>query len=191
MRADAREKRAALITAAWDLFAEDGPEVPLRTVAARADVGIATLYRHFPTREDLMVGLIEDMAGRVLAIIERHVADWDGRPEGWRGFVHEIAALKVAALAERSIAVIPVDGRVWVETEPVREEFLGAYRTILDLAASSGFVEDDLSPWRFHLGLAAVSRPMPEKAERFAPGQADWLIDTFIDGLQGRRAAHG
>lgn len=36
MRADAREKRAALITAAWDLFAVNGPEVPLRTVAAEA-----------------------------------------------------------------------------------------------------------------------------------------------------------
>ncbi|MEJ6550233.1 TetR/AcrR family transcriptional regulator [Corynebacterium sp. USCH3] len=185
MRADAREKKAALITAAWNLFALDGPDVPLRTVAAEAGVGIGTLYRHFPTRDDLVIGLIEDLADRLFDIIHRHVDSWDGSREGWRAFVHEIAAIKIAALAERTIAVTPFDGRVWTETEPLREQFLAAYRTILDLAAESGFVEPGLSQWRFHLGLAAVSRPMPEKAEHFAPGQAGWLIDTYITGLAG------
>lgn len=191
MRADAREKRAALIAAAWDLFALNGPEVPLRTVAAEAGVGIGTLYRHFPTRDDLVIGLIEDMAHRVLEIIDRPTGNWDGSAEGWRTFVHEAAALKVAALAERTIAVTPVDGRVWIDTEPLREHFLSAYQGILELAAASGFVEPGLSPWRFHLGLAAVSRPMPEKAESFAPGQAEWLVDTFIAGLAGNSGPRG
>ncbi|WP_420099481.1 TetR/AcrR family transcriptional regulator [Corynebacterium sp.] len=190
MRADAREKKAALITAAWNLFALDGPDVPLRTVAAEAGVGIGTLYRHFPTRDELVIGLIEDLASRVLDIIHRHVESWDGSRQGWRAFVHEIAAIKIAALAERTIAVTPVEGRVWTETEPLRGQFLAAYRMILDLAAESGFVEPGLSPWRFHLGLAAVSRPMPEKAEHFSPGQAEWLIDTYITGLEGSCARH-
>jgi AcrR family transcriptional regulator len=191
MRTDAREKRAALVTAAWELFALHGPEVPLRTVAAEAGVGIGTLYRHFPTRDDLVIGLIEEIADRVLTIIRRYTGGWDGDWGTWRSFVHEIAELKVAALAGPTVAVTPVDGPVWAATEPLREKFLDAYRGILDLAADSGFVDPGLTPWRFHLGVAAVSRPMPERAEAFAPGQADWLVDTFIRGLAGSSAPRG
>ncbi|MEY8566467.1 TetR/AcrR family transcriptional regulator [Corynebacterium sp.] len=191
MRSDAREKRAALIAATWDLFALHGPDVPLRTVAAEAGVGIGTLYRHFPTRDDLVTGLIEDIAERVVTIIRRYTDGWDGTWGTWRSFVHEIADLKLAALAGQTVAVTPVDSPVWVDTEPLRRRFLAAYRGILDLAADCGFVEPGLTAWRFHLGVAAVSRPMPERAESFAPGQAEWLVDTFITGLAGSSAPRG
>lgn len=53
-RADARANRAALLAGAARLFAEQGPDVPLEAVAREAGVSIATLYRHFPSREDLV-----------------------------------------------------------------------------------------------------------------------------------------
>jgi AcrR family transcriptional regulator len=52
-RADAARNFDAVLAAARALFAEQGPDVLLADVARRADVGAATLYRHFPTREDL------------------------------------------------------------------------------------------------------------------------------------------
>jgi AcrR family transcriptional regulator len=52
-RADASRNFDAIIEAGRELFAEFGTEVFLADVAARAGVGVATLYRHFPTREDL------------------------------------------------------------------------------------------------------------------------------------------
>ncbi len=48
LRADARQNRARLITAATEAFAEKGADAPLEDVARRAGVGIGTLYRHFP-----------------------------------------------------------------------------------------------------------------------------------------------
>ena len=63
MRADARAKRAAVLTAAVDVFTERGVDIPLDEVARRAGVGIATLYRHFPTREALITGAYVQQIG--------------------------------------------------------------------------------------------------------------------------------
>lgn len=54
MRADARRNRDALLRAAGDAFAERGVDTSLEDIAERAGVGIATLYRNFPTRETLI-----------------------------------------------------------------------------------------------------------------------------------------
>ncbi|CAM5306166.1 TetR/AcrR family transcriptional regulator [Leifsonia shinshuensis] len=53
-RADARQNADALVEAATELFAEAGVDVPARAIAARAGVGVGTLYRHFPLRSDLI-----------------------------------------------------------------------------------------------------------------------------------------
>ena len=57
MRADARRNYEALLTAARDLFLDQGPDAPLDEVAKRAGVGAGTLYRHFPTRDDLVAAV--------------------------------------------------------------------------------------------------------------------------------------
>src|SRR5918992_1701366 len=55
LRADAQRNREKLLAAATEAFAEQGEDVALETVAARAGVGIGTLYRHFPNRDALVV----------------------------------------------------------------------------------------------------------------------------------------
>ncbi|MFD0527883.1 helix-turn-helix domain-containing protein [Kitasatospora arboriphila] len=65
-RRDARRNREALAAAAADVFAELGLDAPLDVIARRAGVGNATLYRHFPTREDL-IGEVFRPAAAVLA----------------------------------------------------------------------------------------------------------------------------
>lgn len=57
MRADARRNYEALLAAARDLFQEQGPDAPLDEVAKRAGVGAGTLYRHFPSRNDLVAAV--------------------------------------------------------------------------------------------------------------------------------------
>lgn len=60
MRADAAKNVEAVLSAARELFGERGPDAPLDDVAKRAGVGNATLYRHFPTRSDLLVAVCAD-----------------------------------------------------------------------------------------------------------------------------------
>ncbi|MER6201039.1 TetR/AcrR family transcriptional regulator [Streptomyces sp. NPDC001586] len=58
MRADARKNRDQLLAAAGTAIAEQGVDVSMRDIARRADVGLATLLRHFPTREALLDALL-------------------------------------------------------------------------------------------------------------------------------------
>ncbi len=56
-RADARRNHEAVLVAAADAFVASGVQVPVRDIAARAGVGVGTIYRHFPTRADLIVAV--------------------------------------------------------------------------------------------------------------------------------------
>ena len=56
-RADARRNEAMLLEAAATAFVKSGVDVPVREIAARAGVGVGTIYRHFPTRADLIVAV--------------------------------------------------------------------------------------------------------------------------------------
>ncbi|GAA3154444.1 TetR/AcrR family transcriptional regulator [Nonomuraea salmonea] len=56
-RADARRNEKALLDAAAAAFVASGVDVPVREIAARAGVGVGTIYRHFPTRADLIVAV--------------------------------------------------------------------------------------------------------------------------------------
>ena len=60
LRADASRNRQAIIVAAREAFAEDGVGSSLDGIAIRAGVGNATLYRNFPTREDLLVAVMQE-----------------------------------------------------------------------------------------------------------------------------------
>ena len=56
-RADARRNGQALLDAAAEVFVASGVQAPVRDIAAKAGVGIGTIYRHFPTRADLIVAV--------------------------------------------------------------------------------------------------------------------------------------
>jgi AcrR family transcriptional regulator len=67
LRADAQRNRARILEAAESVFAAEGIEVPIDAVAAKAGVGVGTLYRHFPTKERLFEAI---MVERVTALAE-------------------------------------------------------------------------------------------------------------------------
>ncbi|MFJ9537601.1 TetR/AcrR family transcriptional regulator [Streptomyces sp. NPDC101225] len=56
-RADARRNKETLLSAAAEVFVTSGVEAPVRDIAAKAGVGLGTIYRHFPTRADLIVAV--------------------------------------------------------------------------------------------------------------------------------------
>ncbi|MBO4260068.1 TetR/AcrR family transcriptional regulator, partial [Streptomyces griseorubiginosus] len=56
-RKDARRNQQALLDAAAAVFVASGVDAPVRDIAAKAGVGVATIYRHFPTRADLVVAV--------------------------------------------------------------------------------------------------------------------------------------
>ncbi|MFN8195410.1 MAG: helix-turn-helix domain-containing protein [Nocardioidaceae bacterium] len=85
-RADARRNQLALLDAAAATFAASGVHAPVRDIAARAGVGVGTIYRHFPSRADLVVAVyhqqIDACAAAAPTLLEREaspsaaLADW-------------------------------------------------------------------------------------------------------------------
>jgi AcrR family transcriptional regulator len=66
LRADARRNRERILAAAWEAFAERGQDVQMDEVAQLAGVGVGTLYRHFPAKEDLVLELVrQSVAGSI------------------------------------------------------------------------------------------------------------------------------
>ena len=89
LRADARANRDRVLDAARALFAERGLDVPMREVARRAQVGPATLYRRFPTKQ----ALVEHAFTEELRACRQIVADGCADPDPWRGFSSVVAGL--------------------------------------------------------------------------------------------------
>ncbi|HUO38756.1 MAG TPA: helix-turn-helix domain-containing protein [Mycobacterium sp.] len=89
LRADAQLNRGRILAAAAELFAERGLGVPLEEIADRAGVGVATLYRRFPTRADLAAAAFERSISRYTDAVDRALAN----PRPWDGFCELIFEL--------------------------------------------------------------------------------------------------
>ncbi len=82
LRSDARENRDRVLDAARDLFGERGLDVTMREVARRAEVGPATLYRRFPTKQALVDEAFDHELRACRTIVQEGSAD----PDPWHGF---------------------------------------------------------------------------------------------------------
>src|SRR6476661_11080843 len=98
-RADARRNYDALIAAAREAFTEADRDASLENIARRAGVGIGTLYRHFPTRTDLIQAVyveeVEGLAGSAEDVADRE--PWDALVTWLYGFVGYIATKQALA----------------------------------------------------------------------------------------------
>lgn len=111
-RRDARRNREALAAAAADVFAELGLDAPLDVIARRAGVGNATLYRHFPTREDLIGEVFRPAAAVLAEAGEEALAAEDAwtAVEGYFTRIFELVATSrgINDLVTMAIPTVPV-----------------------------------------------------------------------------------
>ena len=94
LRADARRNREAIVHAARAVFAEAGLDAPLDAIVRRAGVGRGTLYRRFPSRDDLLLAIHEDN----LDSLEAVAVD---APNPDHAFVDVLVAAKEMLVADR------------------------------------------------------------------------------------------
>lgn len=154
MRADARRNRARILAAAEAVFAEKGASASTEEVAARAGVAIGTIFRHFPTKQDLLGALLKDLMARLADEANALIADGDPAVALYEFFtrvVEQAAAKKtvVELLAEAGVEVT-VDGPV---------EGLGrALGGLLERAQQAGSVREDVRLPEVMALLAATSQ---------------------------------
>ena len=144
LRADARRNREKLLAAATQAFAEEGDGVALEAVAARAGVGIGTLYRHFPSRDALVVAAYRHEVDALCAAAAERLA---GQPadEALRAWLERFADYIATkrAMGDALRAAAASDSPLFADT---RERILGALRLLLDAGAASGTLRADVEP---------------------------------------------
>lgn len=128
LRADAQDNRDRMVAAARDLFAERGLDVGMREVARRAQVGPATLYRRFPTRQALIDEAFAVELQSCRAIVVEGCADEDP----WRGFTSVIERLTTLNVRNRGF----VDA--FMSADPAADAFAEHRRELLGLLADLG-----------------------------------------------------
>ncbi len=143
LRADAERNRQRLITAAREVFAERGLDVPIEDIARHAGVGVATLYRRFPTRADLIAGAFEAK----MAAYADAVADALVKPDPWMGFCDYLQRVCAMQAGDRGFA------NVLTMTFPTAKRFEAerdrAYYSLVELigrAKAAGKLRTDFSP---------------------------------------------
>ncbi|MGZ8647269.1 MAG: TetR/AcrR family transcriptional regulator [Solirubrobacteraceae bacterium] len=83
LRADARRNRERVMTAARAVFAEQGRDAQMDDVARRADVGVGTVYRHFPTK----VALLNALSDELFAVVAAHARTLVDSDDAWEAFL--------------------------------------------------------------------------------------------------------
>ncbi|QFU92049.1 HTH-type transcriptional repressor Bm3R1 [Amycolatopsis sp. YIM 10] len=100
LRSDARDNRARILTVARLAFAADGIDVPMREIARRADLGVATVYRHFATKDDLLAEAFAEQMVLCSTVVEEGLAASDP----WEGFSLVIENMMVVHALDRGFA---------------------------------------------------------------------------------------
>lgn len=185
MRADAARRRAALVREARRLFAEAGSDVALDAVAEGAGVGIATLYRNFPSRAELVEHVALAILDDVCAETARAAAELPDDPQAaWRTYVGRLVDLDLGALT----AALSQDlgGGLDGPVRDAQEKALSAVDALLVQVRGAGLVPDDLSALELVVGVGIVTRPQPELVRRATPDLVDRMVATLLEGLRAQ-----
>jgi AcrR family transcriptional regulator len=181
MRSDALRNRGRLATAAAELFAERGVDVPLEEIARRAGVSIGTLYNHFPNRGALLDAVLPERLAEVDLLAQTALGD----PDPWHGFAGFLDRLFAIQARDRSlneaIARNPV-GSVDVAAECGRAG--GLLDSVVRRARDAGALRADFSGDDLATLLWAMS-----KVISMADGDdAIWRrhLGFVLDGLRAR-----
>ena len=177
-RADARRNREKLLAAATALFAEHGEDVALEAVAARAGVGIGTLYRHFPSRDALVIAAYQHEVDALCAAAEDLLGSMppDEALRAWVDrFADLIATKRAMGEALRSAAS---GSPLYAET---RERILGALRLLLEAGAAAGTLRADADPEDVQRVMSGIWY-LPDGPEW--RGTVGRMLDLVIDGLR-------
>jgi AcrR family transcriptional regulator len=190
-RVDARRNRIRLVAAARALLARDGVDVSTREIAREAGVGVGTLYRHFPTRDDLVDAVLEDAFEELVAAGERALAE----PDAWQAFTRFVEEMLALNARNRGLKdVVETGRRGRTRAASMRRRIRPVVAELVDRAQAEGALRADFTPqdlsllvwgsdrvnalaadvapelWRRHLGFvldglrAAAATPLPHPA---------------------------
>jgi AcrR family transcriptional regulator len=184
LRADARRNREAVITAAKKLFADEGLDAQMPDVARTAGVGVGTVYRHFPTKDDLIAALVAERFERLAQKAREGIEAEDA----WEGLCDFI----------RFSARMQADDRGLCEVMGSRPDMMDAAayaaglpelaRAIVARTQRSGQLRKDLT-WEDIPMIACGLGRITQTEVGPATGRWPRLVEIVLDGLRAPGSA--
>jgi AcrR family transcriptional regulator len=188
-RADALRNRERLLEVAQDAFAELGPDASVAEIARRAGVGAGTLFRHFPTKDDLIGAVLErtfdEMTSTVYEALEME--------DAWEGVVHVITGTAERQACDRTfLQSVGPDLFSQPRFRERNERIMGQLGELLERGQRAGQVRDDLRPEDLPFILAAVggaTEQCPAGIAGCSPELWRRYLGVLLDGMRPA-AAH-
>jgi AcrR family transcriptional regulator len=178
-RADAEQNRRRIVAVAQAAFAADGLDLPVREIARRAGMGIATIYRHFPSRQDLISAVLAEQVARCEQEMQAALADPDSR-RALRGIIVRFGERQVhdrglneALLGSHAAAAAFADQR---------RAHAEAFARLVERARDDGAVREQVSVEDARIALMAITSFRPLPADR-APSVIQKLTDLLLAGV--------
>lgn len=169
LRADARRNLERVLDAAQQVFAASGPDASIDEIARLAGVGHGTVFRRFPSKDDLMFAVIERHVAEMRTIAEAALAAADPG-EAFFGFVHRVAELNMTTPGLHRCVVHCGD-------KPGAAELEKLVARIVSRAQAAGAVRRDVEPADVQLLVRSALTSAP-------PGQWRRYLDVVLDGLR-------
>lgn len=185
LRVDAERNRSRILEAAQADFAEHGLGVSLEAVAEHAGVGIATLYRRFPTREGLIAACFERRLEEYAAAAEEALA----APDGWSGFCGYVERVCSMQAADRGFNDVLT--RAFSDAEKLEEHRARGYEfslRLIERAQEEGTLRSDFVPEDLVLMLMA-NAGVVRAAGGAAPDSWRRLVGLMLDGFRNEGAS--
>ena len=176
-RSDAVANREQILQAAAHVVNRQGPHVPMARFAEAAGVGVGTLYRHFPARENL-IGALQRRAFEYVRDAARDAAGLDTpAPEA-------IAHYLNAVIQHRDELVMPLKGGLPLVDPTIsvlQAEIRASLRAVLDRGRACGTVSAEVTAGDVIIMGAVLSQPLPYIGDWDAAAQR--LAALFVRGL--------
>jgi len=183
LRADARRNREQIIKAARSLFVSIGPEVPMEEIARAAGVGIGTLYRRFPDRDELIKAVSLDNFARLVEAarqVERDEPDPAVALTTLLRFTLEMRLGIMTAVSTRGFRAIQDSPEIIGQ----REEVITIAGRLLRRAQESGAIRSDIEVGDVVLAFLMVSRLAPLAEDGLSEMVFRRLYALLLDGLR-------
>ena len=184
LRRDAQANRDRIVAAAHAAFAADGVEVSVEEIARRAAVGMGTLYRHFPTKEDLVDAVLEDTFDEIVGAAEQALTEEDAW-RGLTGFLERFFALHVENRGLKDMLATRAHGRE--RADAMRARMRPLIRRLVARAQEQGTLRADFAPEDMPFVIWSVGRVI-EETRAVAPELWRRHLGFLLDGLRADAA---
>jgi len=185
-RADARRNRDAVLDAARKLMATDGLDTQMDDIAREAGVGVGTVYRHFPNKEDLIYALAEHRFERLAEFARDALAEEDPGP-AFERYLYRGAELQVT---DRSLSEIMRDRPDAMQAGAQRVGLLELVRELMTRAQAAGAIRSDAVAEDIPMLMCGLGTSTPGNDGPFVtPTSWKRFLAVVIDGLRAPGAS--